>query len=157
MNNFVSGLILLFERPIQVGDEVQVGDLVGEVRNIGVRSSTVRTPRGADVIVPNGSLISERVTNWTRPDRLRRIDVVVSTRYDADPEKVLRLLRETARTHPAILADPPPEGLLTRFAENSMWFELRAWTNRLEQVAAISSDLHVRSYRTLGEAGYLPE
>ena len=157
VNNFVSGLILLFERPIQVGDEVQVGDLVGEVRNIGVRSSTVRTPRGADVIVPNGSLISERVTNWTRPDRLRRIDVVVSTRYDADPEKVLRLLRETARTHPAILADPPPEGLLTRFAENSMWFELRAWTNRLEQVAAISSDLHVRSYRTLGEAGYLPE
>ncbi|MFM8411764.1 MAG: mechanosensitive ion channel family protein, partial [Alphaproteobacteria bacterium] len=156
VNNFVSGLILLFERPIQVGDEVQLGELVGEVRDIGVRSSTVRTPRGADVIVPNGSLISERVTNWTRPDRLRRIDIVVSTRYGADPEKVLGLLREVARTHPAVLADPPPSALLTRFAENTVWFELRAWTNRLEQVATVSSDLHLRVYRELEEAGVLP-
>jgi len=156
VNNFVSGLILLFERPIQVGDEVQLGELVGEVRDIGVRSSTVRTPRGADVIVPNGSLISERVTNWTRPDRLRRIDVVVSTRYGSDPEKVLALLREVARTHPAVLADPPPTALLARFAENTVWFELRAWTNRLEQVATVSSDLHLRVYRGLEAAGYLP-
>lgn len=156
VNNFVSGLILLFERPIQVGDEVQLGELVGEVRHIGVRSSTVRTPRGADVIVPNGNLISDRVTNWTRPDRLRRIDVVVSTKYGADPEKVLGLLREVARTHPAVLADPPPVALLTRFAENTVWFELRAWTNRLEQVAVVTSELHLRVYRGLEGAGFLP-
>ena len=81
---------------------------------------------------------------------------MVSTPYGADPDKVIALLREEARTHPAVLSDPPPTALLTRFAENTMWFELRAWTNRLEQVATVSSELHLRVYRALEQAGCLP-
>ena len=78
INNFVSGLILLFERPIQVGDTVQLGDLIGEVLRIGIRSSTVRTPEGAEVIVPNSKLVEEKVTNWTLSDRKRRVDVDIA-------------------------------------------------------------------------------
>ena len=75
VNNFVSGLILLFERPIHVGDVIHLGDLSGEVRRIGIRASVVRTWQGAEVIVPNAQLITERVTNWTLSDRRRRIDL----------------------------------------------------------------------------------
>ena len=78
VNNFVSGLILLFERPIQIGDTVQLSDIIGEVKRIGIRSSTIRTPSGAEVILPNSSLISERVTNRTLSDRSRRFEIPVA-------------------------------------------------------------------------------
>ena len=85
VNNFVSGLILLFERPVQLGDTVQLGDLWGEVRRIGIRSSLVRTFDGAEVIVPNGDLISQQVTNWTLSDRNRRVEVKVGVAYGSSP------------------------------------------------------------------------
>jgi small-conductance mechanosensitive channel len=75
VNNFVSGLILLFERPIHVGDTVEVGDLQGTVRRIGIRASVVHTLAGADIIVPNSQLVTDKVTNWTLSDRLRRVDL----------------------------------------------------------------------------------
>ena len=93
VNNFVSGLILLFERPIHVGDTIQIGDLLAEVRRIGIRASTVRTKQGADIIVPNAQLITERVTNWTLSDQLRRIDLPVGLNYGVDPRKAIQLLR----------------------------------------------------------------
>jgi len=75
VNNFVSGLILLFERPIQVGDTIEVGSLIGNVRKIGIRASTVRTRQGSDIIVPNSQLVTEEVTNWTFGDQMKRIDL----------------------------------------------------------------------------------
>ena len=112
VNNFVSGLILLFERPVQTGDTIEVGPLSGEVMRIGIRSSTIRTSDGADVIVPNASLISERLVNWTFSDRSRRIDLDVGVAYGSDPNKVLALLLETARAHGEVMSLPEPAGVL---------------------------------------------
>ena len=96
VNNFVSGLILLLERPVKVGDTVQVGSVSGEVRHIGIRSSSLRTFDGADVIVPNGEFVAGTVTNWTLADRQRRIEIPVGVAYGSDPERVMALLRGVA-------------------------------------------------------------
>ena len=87
VNNFVCGLILLFERPIHVGDTIEVGDLMGDVRRIGFRASTVRIRQGADIIIPNAQFITANVTNWTYSDRLRRIDVPVGVNHAAAPQR----------------------------------------------------------------------
>ena len=96
VNNFVSGLILIVERPVGVGDLIEVGPLTGEVKRIGIRSSTVRTGQGAEVIVPNSELVSKEVVNWTRSDRQRRYDIDVGVAYGSEPEHVMRLLVEAA-------------------------------------------------------------
>ena len=153
VNNFVSGLIVLFERPIHVGDAIQMGDVAGEVRRIGIRSTTLRTPEGADVIVPNASLVAEKVTNWTHPDRLRRLDVRVGVAYGSAPEKVLELLRGVAAAHPGVLAEPAPLALFLGFGESALNFELRAWTNRFDQWVEIRSELGVAVYAALRGAG----
>jgi small-conductance mechanosensitive channel len=153
VNNFVSGLIVLFERPISVGDAIQMGDLVGEVRRIGIRSTTVRTPEGAEVIVPNASLVAEKVTNWTHSDRLRRMDVPVGVAYGTAPEKVLELLLAAARAHPGVLAEPAPVALFLGFRDSALNFELRAWTGHFSQWVAIRSELGVAVYAALRDAG----
>jgi potassium-dependent mechanosensitive channel len=153
VNNFVSGLIVLIERPIHVGDAVQMGELNGEVRRIGIRATTVRTWEGAEVIVPNASLVSEKVTNWTHSDFLRRMDVPVGVAYGSDPEKMLELLLAVARTHPGVLAEPAPQALFLGFGESALNFELRAWTSRFSQWVAIKSELFVAVYRALRDAG----
>jgi len=152
VNNFVSGLILLFERPIQVGDAVQMGDLFGEVRRIGIRASTVRTWDGADVVVPNGDFISNQVINWTLSDRLRRLEIPVGVAYGTDPERVLALLKEVAAKHPAVLPEPAPYGLFRGFGDSSLNFELRAWTGRFEEWFRVSSELTVAINAALRDA-----
>jgi potassium-dependent mechanosensitive channel len=154
VNNFVSGLILLFERPIHVGDTVQVGDLLAEVRRIGIRASTVRTRQGADIIVPNAQLITERVTNWTLSDRLRRIDLPVGLNYDADPRKAIQLLEEVARRQPNVLQQPAPRCLLIGYGDSSLNFQLRAWTDHFDDWQLISSDLATAVYDAVIEAGF---
>src|SRR5580765_5516001 len=115
VNNFVSGLILLFERPIHVGDIIEVGDLVGEVSRIGIRASIVRTYLGAEMIVPNAQLATERVINWTLSDRRRRIDLAVGVDYGSAPDKVVEVLESVARSHPSILKDPVPQAVFIKF------------------------------------------
>ena len=100
INNFVCGLILLFERPIKVGDVVQVDTDIGEVRRIGIRACVIRTPDGSEVIVPNGTIISNKVTNWTFSDRYRAVEVPVSVARGADQEHVVELLKSVAANHP---------------------------------------------------------
>jgi len=153
VNNFVSGLIVLVERPIHVGDAIQMGDLAGEVRRIGIRATTVRTGEGAEVIVPNASLVSEKVTNWTYSDSLRRMDVPVGVAYGSAPEKVLELLRAVAHAHPGVLAQPAPEALFMGFGESALNFELRAWTGRFNQWVVIRSELGVAVYAALRDVG----
>jgi small-conductance mechanosensitive channel len=153
VNNFVSGLILLAERPIQVGDIVQQGELLGEVRRIGVRSSTVRTYEGAEVIVPNADLISQQVVNWTLSDRTRRVDIPVGVAYGTPPERVLALLDEVARGHPDVLEDPAPAALFTGFGESSLDFELRVWSERPERRLATRSELVLAIHDALRAAG----
>jgi potassium-dependent mechanosensitive channel len=153
VNNFVSGLILLFERPIRVGDIVEVGDLQGEVSRIGIRASTVRTYRGADIIVPNAQLVTERVTNWTASDRRRRIDIPVGVDYGSAPEKVVEVLEEVARAHTEILQQPRPQAVFMAFGDSSVNFELRAWTNHIERWTIIQTELAVRVYAAVRAAG----
>jgi small-conductance mechanosensitive channel len=150
--NFVSGLILLLERRLHVGDSVQIGDLQGEVREIGFRASTIRTGDGAEVIVPNASLTSERVTNWTLSDRMRRVDLQVGVAYASDPERVLDILREVARAHPKALAEPAPLVLCTGFGDSALTFELRVWTARFEESLVVRSELAVAVHAALTAA-----
>jgi small-conductance mechanosensitive channel len=152
VNNFVSGAILLFERPVQTGDTVQVGELFGEVRRIGMRSSTVRTWSGAEVIVPNSKLVSENVVNWTLSDDLRRIEIPIGVAYGTDPERVLALLTEVARSHPSVLAEPEPNAVFLAHGDSSLDFELRAWTGSADWYT-VRSDLTVAMNRALREAG----
>jgi small-conductance mechanosensitive channel len=153
VNNFISGLILLFERPVQVGDHVELGGVLGEVRRIGIRSSTIRTFQGAEVIVPNGNLIADALTNWTLSDERRRIELPVGVAYGTDPERVLALLREVALANPQVLHDPEPLALFLGFGASSLDFELRAWVGELDTFLVTKSALAVAVYRALGEAG----
>lgn len=153
VNNFVSGLILLFERPIRVGDAVEVGSLSGEVSRIGARASTVRTSQGAEIIVPNAQLVTERVTNWTASDRRRRIDIPVGVDYRSAPEKVMEVLQGVALSHPEVLKQPPPRAVFKAFGDSAIAFELRAWTNNFERWGTIQTELAVGVYAALREAG----
>jgi potassium-dependent mechanosensitive channel len=152
VNNFVSGLILLFERPIHVGDTVQVGSLQGRVRRIGIRASIVRTMQGAEIIVPNAQLITEQVTNWTLSDQLRRLDLPVGVNYGAAPKKVIELLEAVGRAHPKVLQEPAPRGLFMSYGDSSINFELRAWTEQTNSVQ-VHSDLTVAIYDAIYAAG----
>jgi len=153
VNNFISGLILLFERPIHVGDAIQSGDLTGQVRRIGIRASIVRTWDGADMIVPNAQLITDRVINWTLNDRLRRISLPVGVNYGAPPKKVIELLETVARAHPDVLQDPVPQGFFTGFGDSSLNFELRAWTDQFDKWFQIRSELATSVYEAGTAAG----
>lgn len=153
IQNFVAGLILIFSRPINVDDTIQLGDLIGKVKNIGFRASVVRSFQGAEVIVPNGQLISDQVINWTLSDSNRRIEVDIGVAYGTDPEKVLALLIEVARQHADILAIPAPEALFVNHGASSLDFQLRAWTGNSGMWPNIKSDLTVSINRALAAAG----
>jgi len=150
VNNFVSGLILLYERPIQVGDTIEATDgIIGNVRRIGIRSSTVRTWEGAELIVPNANLISEKVTNWTLSDRLRRIDLPVGVAYGTNPKRVIDVLAEAVRAHVDVLADPAPEIFFTGFGDSSLNFVMRFWTGEFSRYLAVRSEVAVSVYDAL--------
>ncbi|HSE03210.1 MAG TPA: mechanosensitive ion channel domain-containing protein [Methylomirabilota bacterium] len=152
VNNFVSGLVVLFERRIEVGDVVQVGQVEGRLAGLGVRACTVRTWEGAEVIVPNASLVSENVTNWTLSDRSRRVDVPVGVAYGTAPEKVIELMLRVARAHSLVRSQPEPMALFLGFGESELRFELRVWVP-FDRWVQIRSELSVDLYAALGEAG----
>jgi small-conductance mechanosensitive channel len=127
LNNFVSGLILLFERPINVGDIVEVNGITGQVRDLGIRATTIHTGQGADVIVPNSSLVANQFINWTYLDTVKRIDLKVMVARGTEPESVLKLLSEVARTAPRVEKDPAPIALFRGFGESGLSFELQYW------------------------------
>ena len=153
VNNFVSGVILLFERPVRVGDRVQLAELLGEVTHIGIRASRIRTFDGSDVIVPNGDLLASQLINWTLSDAKRRIILPVGVAYGTDPERVLEILEHVARGNAEVLDDPAPEILFRNFGDSSLDFELRAWTESARGWNPVRSDLAVAITRALAEAG----
>jgi potassium-dependent mechanosensitive channel len=153
VNNFVSGLILLFERPIHVGDTLEVGGLVGMVRRIGARSSTILTFQGAEVIVPNSTLISNQVINWTLSSQWRRVDVPVGVAYGTDPERLIKLLVGVAESHPGILVERPPMAFFLGFGDSALKFELRFWCGQQDTWFQLQSDVTVAVAKALREAG----
>ncbi len=152
VNNFVSGLILLYERPVQVGDVIEVGKVTGVVRRIGIRSSTVATPQGAEVVVPNANLISNEVINWTLSDRRRRADIDVGVAYGTPPEKVRSLLLQVAGAHPEVIKFPEPLALFTGFGDSALNFQLLVWT-AADTWGRVASELRTEICRILEQEG----
>jgi len=130
-NNLVSGLILAFERPVQVGDIIQIAslNLMGEVKEIGIRASIVRTFEGAEVIVPNGNLISNEMINWTLSDKRRRQEIVVGVAYGTDTNKVLEILNRVVAEADNVLKNPAPFIIFLGFGESSLDFRVLFWTH----------------------------
>jgi len=153
VNNFVSGLILLFERPVEVGDTIEIGGLLGDVKRIGTRASTVRTIQGAEVIVPNGNLISNEVINWTLSDPHRRVELPVGVAYGNRPVRVIEVLENVFENEPRILHDPRPVVLFRGFGDSSLDFELRFWARDAATYLQLTSDVASAVYDVLEEAG----
>jgi small-conductance mechanosensitive channel len=151
IENFVSGLILIFERPIQVGDTVEVGDVFGNVEKIGIRSSTVKTFDGSEVIVPNANLISNQVSNWTMSDQRRRIQLPVKVAFGNNPHKTLELLLKVAREHQGVLEFPEPMATFNGFGDNFLDFTLYYWIS--ENILQTKSEIALGVHDIIKEAG----
>lgn len=130
-NNFISGLIILFERPVTIGDRIAVGDVEGDVVRVGARSTTVVTNDNIDIIIPNSKLITENVVNWTHTDRKVRFRIPVSVAYKTDVRLVERVLLEAAKAVPDVLENPAPVVRFIEFGDDGLIFELRAWSTTL--------------------------
>jgi small-conductance mechanosensitive channel len=153
VNDFVSGIVVAFERPFQVGDTIEVGTLGGEVRAIGMRASTIRTFEGAEVIVPNASLISGQVVNWTRSDRRRRIRIPVGVKYGSDPNQVREILEQVATEHSACMSNPPAHALFMGFGDSALNFELRFWIPESSNRLGTTSEVAIGVNDALTKAG----
>jgi potassium efflux system protein len=153
VSNFVSGLILLAERPIRVGDSIVVKGEEGWVRRVRVRATEIETFDRASVIIPNSELITGVVKNWTRANTLGRIIIKVGASYDADPEQVRDILHGIARAHPQIVQTPPPNAYLLGFGPSALEFELRCIVLNVDSTLTVKSDLHVGIIRAFKEAG----
>ncbi len=153
VNNFVSGVILLFERPIQIGDAVEIGNLVGTIKSMGIRSSKVRTYDGAEVIVPNANLISNELINWTLSDKRRRIEIISGVAYGSDVYQTQKILLEILQSHPDILKNPQPMVLFNNLGESSLDFRLLFWTDDFDNWVVIKSEITFKIYDALTAAG----
>jgi small-conductance mechanosensitive channel len=153
VNNFVSGLILLVERPIKVGDWIVVGDQQGNVRRISVRSTEIETFDRASLIVPNSELISGRVLNWTHRDLLGRVILKLTTDTQADPEKVLTILEKAAHEQALVLPTPAPMAALDTFGTDRLDFSLRVTLSDVTASGRVKSDLHVAILKAFRKAG----
>ena len=130
-SNFVSGLIILFERPIKIGDRIEVGGIEGQVLSVGARSTTVVTNDNIAIIVPNSKVVTENVVNWSYTDPTVRFKIPVSVAYGSDVRLVEKLLLEVARENPDVLEDPEPGVRFLAFGNSGLNFELRAWSRTL--------------------------
>ena len=152
VNNFVSGFVLLTERPIRLRDKVEIDNILGNVSSIGIRASTIRTFDGAEVIVPNGDLISGRVINWTLAARQQRVTIPLGVAYGTDPNQVLGILRKVAEANEKVFKSPAPLALFRGFGESSLDFELRIFMDPSD-VLDVPSAVHVAISEALKEAG----
>ncbi len=143
VNNFVSGLILLAERPVKVGDWVVIGEDQGFVRKISVRSTEIETFDHANVVVPNSVLISEKVQNWTLHNNVGRISIDVGVSYQSDPERVKDILLEVAREHPQVLTHPEPYVWFSNFGDSSLDFRLFCFALNITRQLSIQTDLRI--------------
>ncbi|MCG6940714.1 MAG: mechanosensitive ion channel [Thiohalocapsa sp.] len=151
--NFVSGLIILFERPVRVGDIVTVGDTDGVVTRIRIRATTIRNWDRKELLVPNKDLVTGRVLNWSLSDKMTRVVVVAGVAYESDVDAALDLMREAAREHPKILDDPAPVLSFEGFGDNSLTLILRAYLGSIDDRVATITALHKAVYRKFAKAG----
>lgn len=142
VNNFTSGLILLFERPIKVGDTIQIGPELGEVKNLGLRATVIQTFDNAEIVVPNSDLITLQVTNWTLAERKVRVRIPVGVAYGSDVASVLKILLACGEANPMVLSTPPATAFFLAFGASSLDFELRVWVPDFLDKLQVLSDLN---------------
>lgn len=153
-SNFFSGLIILFERPIRIGDRVEIGGAVGEVREIGARATTVVTDASVALIVPNSQFVSERVTNWSRPAKLTAYTLSFYVAHTSDPVLVRRVLLAAAADYPGALREPAPGVEFVEAGLSALRFDLHVWSaEHVKTAGALKSDLNFEVWRQLGAAG----
>ncbi|NEQ55009.1 MAG: mechanosensitive ion channel [Leptolyngbya sp. SIO3F4] len=143
-----SGLVLVFERPIQVGDFIELNGQMGMVDRIGPRSTDIRTLDQISIIVPNSRFLEHDVINWSHRNPLSRIHIPVGVAYETNPETVKAILLEVGREHPQVMAAPAPEVFLTGFGDSSLNFELLVWIRKPQQYPKVQSDLNFAPVRT---------
>ncbi len=148
-----SGLVLVFERPIQVGEFVQIGEQMGTVERIGARSAEIRTLDQVSIIVPNSQFLENEVINWSHRNPISRIRIPVGVTYKADPEKVRELLLRVGHEHPDVLATPPTIVLFRSFGDSALQFDLLVWISQPSRQFIITSDLLFMLSEALKEAG----
>ena len=151
--NFVSGLIMLFERPVRVGDTITIGEYSGTVSRIRTRATTIVDWDNREIVVPNKTFITERLINWTLSDTMTRIVLPVGVSYDADVDAVMKTLREIAEASPLVLKEPPPNVLFLKFGDSALNFELRIYVNQLKDRLITVSELHqtiIKEFRRKG-------
>jgi small-conductance mechanosensitive channel len=151
--NFVAGLVLLFERPIRIGDRVTVGDVEGDVEEISIRATKIRTLNNITIIVPNSEFTSSNIINWSYGDPRIRLDIDVGVSYGSDLELVLKSLKEVALENPKVLNDPVPDVLFRGFGDSSWNMRLRLWIDNPQGHHLIRSDINgaiVRKFREKG-------
>lgn len=152
VNNLVSGIILAFERPIQIGDTVQVGQIEGIVKEIGIRSSKIKNWDGADIIIPNGDLLAHQLTNWTLSDKKRRVELIIGVAYHSDMDRVTKLIEEQL-TVEGILHLPAPRVFLQTFADNSVNFRVLFWVDDVDVWVAIRDKVMRGIFKSFQENG----
>jgi len=152
-NNLVSGLVIAIEKPISVGDMVELGSDTGWIKGIGIRASNIQTFEGAEIIVPNGDLISNKVTNWTLSNKRRRLEIIIGVAYKSDPHQVNTLLLSVLENHPEILKLPEPGIFFTALGENSLDFTLNFWISDFVEGKRIRSEVLFRIFDVLKENG----
>jgi len=153
-SNFFSGLILLLERPIRIGDRVEIAGTVGEVREIAARATTLITDENLAIIVPNSQFISERVINWSRPNTLTAYVLTFHVSYDSDPDLVRRVLLLAAESHTRVLRSPAAEVEFVQVGKRGLQFHLQVWSrDDLKTAGALKSDLNFEVWKQLAAAG----
>lgn len=153
-NNFISGLIILFEQPIKVGDRIEVGDVDGDVIRISARSTTILTNDNISIIVPNSKFIDNEVINWSHSERKIRFNFKVGVAYKENPDKIKRILLEVAEANPGILKTAPSDVLFDSYGESSLNFILRVWsTEYVNKPRVLKSQLYYEIFRRFAEEG----
>jgi small-conductance mechanosensitive channel len=152
-SNFVSGIVILFERPIKKGDLIEVDSILGTVETISFRSTVINTQDNITIIMPNSKIITENVTNWSHQDRKIRLRISVGVSYNSDLELVRKVLIESAEKNSTLLKRPSPQVILTEFADSSVNLSLLVWTQYPEQKLQITSDLNFNIFKRFKEEG----
>jgi small-conductance mechanosensitive channel len=153
-NNFISGIIILFERPIKIGDRVEVGEITGDVVSISIRSTTIITNDNITIIVPNSQFIDGNVINWSHNDRNVRFRIPIGVSYNEDPEKVRQILLEVAQAHEGVLDSPPPMVIFNNYGDSSLDFELAVWTNTyISKPGLLKSEIYFELFKKFKQQG----
>lgn len=151
-NNFISGMVILFEQPIKVGDRIEVGDVTGDVVRISARSTTVLTNDNISIIVPNSQFIDNPVINWSLNERKIRFNFPVGVAYKENPEKIKNILVEVANANPGVLKNPGPDVLFDSYGESSLNFILRVWsTEFVGKPRVLRSQLYYEIFKKFAE------